>query len=70
MTTYQTTYQVTYRAIPVGVPGLAVRLGLALEKWGRDASRHTDPLAIQRELRRQDEVKTKMMMTDRLGRHW
>jgi len=70
MTTYQTTYQVTYRAMPAGVPGLAVRLGLALEKWGRDAAEPTDPLAVQRELRRQDQVKTKMMMTDRLGRHW
>jgi len=52
------------------MPGVAVRLGLALEKWGRDAARPTDPLAIQRELRRQDQVKTKMIMTERLGRHW
>ena len=78
MTTYDTTYQaahtgaysVTYRPVPAGVPGLAVRLGSALEKWGRDAARPTDPLAIDRELRRQDAVKTKMLMTERVGRHW
>jgi hypothetical protein len=63
-------YNVTYRAVPAGVPGLAVRLGAALEKWGRDAARPTDPLAIDRELRRQDEIKTRMLMTERIGRHW
>ena len=78
MTTYDATYtgvrsaaySVTYRPVPAGVPGLAVRLGTALEKWGRDAARPTDPLAIARELRRQDAVKTRMLMTERLGRHW
>ena len=78
MTTYDATYtggrtaayKVTYRPVPAGVPGLAVRLGSALEKWGRDAARPTDPLAVDRELRRQDELKTRMLMTERLGRHW
>ena len=78
MTTYDATYtgsrtaaySVTYRPVPAGVPGLAVRLGAALEKWGRDAARPTDPLAVDRELRRQDAVKARMLMTERLGRHW
>jgi hypothetical protein len=78
VTTYDATYKggrapaynVTYPAMPAGVPGLAVRLGSALEKWGRDAARPADPLAVRRELRRQDELKTRMLMTERLGRHW
>jgi len=65
-----TTYNVTYCATPAGLPGLAVRLGQALEKWGRDAAQPTDPFAIQRELRRQDDVKTKMMADRLIFRNW
>lgn len=60
-----TTYEVTSRTVPVGVRGLAVRLGRALENWGREAASRTDLLAVRDELRRQDELKTRML-SDRL----
>ena len=65
-----TTYEVTYCAVPVGVRGLAVRLGRALESWGREAAQPIDPTAVRLELRRQDEVKTRMISDRLLLRHW
>ena len=64
------TYEVTYCTVPVGVRGLAVRLGRALENWGRDAAPAVDPAAVRRELRRQDDVRTRMISDRMLVRHW
>lgn len=71
-----TTYEVTYCAVPVsvrgpvGVRGLAVQLGRALENWGREEALPIDPTAVRRELRRQDELKTRMISDRLLLRHW
>jgi hypothetical protein len=64
------TYEVAHCAVPVGVRGLAVRLGRALENWGSEPTPPIDPTALRLELHRQDEVKTRMI-SDRLTfRHW
>lgn len=71
MSTYEvSTYNVTSCAVPVGVRGLAVRLGRAPEYWGSEPATPIDPTALRRELRRQDEVTTRMI-SDRLTLlHW
>jgi hypothetical protein len=71
VSTYEvSTYNVTSCTVPVGVRGLAVRLGRALENWGSEPTPSIDPSALRRELRRQDEVKTRMI-SDRLTfRQW
>jgi hypothetical protein len=71
VSTYEVTrYGVTYCTVPVGVRGVAVRLGRALENWGSEPTTPIDPTALRRELRRQDEVKTRMI-SDRLTfRQW
>jgi hypothetical protein len=71
VTTYEvSTYTVSSRTVPDGVRGLAVRLGRALENWGQEAVRPVDHAVVRRELRRQDEVKTRMMADRMLVRHW
>jgi hypothetical protein len=64
------TYHVTSCTVPVGVRGFSVRLGRALENWGSEPATPIDLTALRLELRRQDEVKTRMI-SDRvtLG-HW
>ena len=49
-----------------GVPGIAVRLGRALETWGRQASAPTDREALRRENERQLEIEARMLHDERL----
>ena len=72
MTAYDvTTYDAFTARRITGVPGVAVRLGRALEKWGRDAAEPRDPMAVRREIARQEQVKVRMLTTQGLGyRHW
>jgi hypothetical protein len=49
-----------------GVPGIAVRLGRALENWGRQASVPTDREALRREHERQLGIEARMLHDERL----
>ena len=51
-----------------GVPGIAVRLGRALEKWGRAVSQPIDREAQRREYERQIGNEARMLHTERLVR--
>lgn len=44
--------RMTYSATLTGVPGLAVRLGRAIERWGRRAARRPDREAQRLEFAR------------------
>ncbi|MEO8528275.1 MAG: hypothetical protein ABI435_04290 [Pseudolysinimonas sp.] len=50
-----------------GVAGLAVRLGRALEGWGREAADPIDRDARRREYARQLGIETRMRQMERLG---
>ncbi|MEO5535309.1 MAG: hypothetical protein ABIR17_09285 [Pseudolysinimonas sp.] len=50
-----------------GVAGLAVRLGRALENWGREAADPIDRDARRREYERQLGIATRMQQMERLG---
>lgn len=50
-----------------GVPGVAVRVGRALESWGRRAAEPMDRDAVRREYERQLENETRMLQMERLG---
>lgn len=52
-----------------GVAGIAVRLGRALEKWGREASKPVDREALRREIERQAGNEARMLQAERLVRH-
>lgn len=51
-----------------GVPGLAVRLGRALENWGRRAARPVDREAVRRERERLLANEARMLSNERLAR--
>lgn len=59
----------TYR-VPVGVRALAVRLGRALENWGHEGIEPLDAAMVQRELHRQNDLKTRMMADRLIVRNW
>jgi hypothetical protein len=50
-----------------GVPGVAVRLGRALEKWGRSAAQPIDREALRREYDRQSGIEARMLQCERLA---
>lgn len=52
-----------------GVPGIAVRLGRALEDWGRKVAKPIDRDAQRREYERQVGNETRMLQVERLVRH-
>lgn len=49
-----------------GVAGMAVRLGRALEKWGREAAQPLDRDAQRREYDRQAGIEARMLQSERL----
>lgn len=51
-----------------GVPGVAVRLGRALENWGRRAAQPTDREALRRERERLLANEARMLRNERLAR--
>jgi hypothetical protein len=51
-----------------GVPGIAVRLGRALENWGRRAARPIDREALRRERERLLANEARMLRNERLAR--
>ena len=51
-----------------GVPGIAVRLGRALEKWGRAAAQPTDREAVRRDRERMLANEARMLRNERLAR--
>lgn len=66
MTTYDgypDVRQITGARQVTGIPGLAVRLGRALEKWGRDAAEPAQPVD---DWRRQRELDRKLDVTARM----
>lgn len=52
-----------------GLPGVAVRLGRALENWGRKVSKPVDRDAQRREIERQVGNEARMLHAERLVRH-
>lgn len=52
-----------------GLAGIAVRLGRALENWGREASKPVDREALRREIERQAGNEARMLHAERLVRH-
>lgn len=52
-----------------GVPGVAVRLGRALEDWGRKVAKPVDREAQRREYERQVGNEARMLHVERLVRH-
>lgn len=52
-----------------GVPGVAVRLGRALEDWGRKVAKPVDRDAQRREYERQIGNEARMLQVERLVRH-
>jgi hypothetical protein len=52
-----------------GLAGIAVRLGRALENWGREVSKPIDREAQRREYERQIGNETRMLQVERLVRH-
>lgn len=52
-----------------GVPGVAVRLGRALEDWGRKVATPIDREAQRREYERQVGNEARMLQIERLVRH-
>jgi hypothetical protein len=52
-----------------GIPGVAVRLGRALENWGREVAKPVDRDAQRREYERQVGNETRMLHVERLVRH-
>lgn len=53
-----------------GVPGLAVRLGRALENWGRTAARPTDREAQRRERERMLANEARILRNESLARQY
>lgn len=53
-----------------GVPGLAVRLGRALENWGRQAAQPIDREALRRERERMLANEARMLRNERLARQY
>jgi len=51
-----------------GVPGIAVRLGRALESWGRSAAPPIDREALRRERERMLANEARMLRNERLAR--
>jgi hypothetical protein len=51
-----------------GVPGIAVRLGRALENWGREVSKPIDREALRRDYERQAGNEARMLHAERLVR--
>jgi hypothetical protein len=51
-----------------GLPGIAVRLGRALEMWGREASKPLDREAQRREYERHVGNEARMLQVERLVR--
>lgn len=51
-----------------GLPGIAVRLGRALENWGREVSKPVDRDAQRREFERQAGNEARMQHVERLVR--
>lgn len=51
-----------------GVPGLAVRLGRALENWGRRAAQPIDREALRRDRERMLANEARMLSNERLAR--
>ena len=49
-----------------GVPGIAVRLGRALENWGREVSKPVDRDAQRREYERQAGNEERMLQVERV----
>lgn len=49
-----------------GVPGIAVRLGRALENWGREVSKPVDREALRREYERQVGNEARMLQVERV----
>lgn len=49
-----------------GVPGIAVRLGRALENWGREVSKPVDRDAQRREYERQVGNEARMLQVERV----
>ncbi len=52
-----------------GVPGIAVRLGRALENWGREVSKPVDRETQRRDYERQVGNEARMLQAERLVRH-
>jgi hypothetical protein len=52
-----------------GLAGIAVRLGRALENWGREVSKPIDRDAQRREYERQVGNEARMLRVERLVRH-
>lgn len=50
-----------------GVPGLAVRIGRALEAWGREVSRPVDRETLRREYERQRDHEARMLASERFA---
>ncbi|WP_309711897.1 hypothetical protein [Pseudolysinimonas sp.] len=53
-----------------GLPGIAVRLGRALENWGREVSKPIDREAQRRDFERQVGNEARMLHAERLVRHY
>lgn len=53
-----------------GVPGLAVRLGRALENWGRQAAQPIDREALRRERERMLANEARMLRNESLARQY
>lgn len=62
-TTFMDAQQIT------GVPGVAVRLGRALESWGRKVATPIDREAQRREYERHVGNEERMLQVERLVRH-
>ena len=53
-----------------GVPGIAIRLGRALEDWGRRAARPVDRETLRLEYERQCAVRDRAFDAERARLHW
>lgn len=53
-----------------GMPGIAVRLGRALEEWGRRAARPVDRETLQLEYARQRDVRDRALAADAARLRW
>ena len=70
MTYHPTAFATNFRdARPItGLPGIAVRLGRALENWGREVSKPVDREALRRDYERQVGNEARMLHAERLVR--
>jgi hypothetical protein len=50
----------TYSVELSGIPGVAVRIGRALETWGRRAARRPDREFLQREIERRSAIESRL----------